>query len=819
MKWLLAFAVCLAPHVASGQRAVANIQHLIDTGHLADAESAARAGGDTAAEQLGEVLVMRGRLAAADSVFRSVVARRLPASRAATAGLAELAMARGDHDSANAIAGRITAAYAESGATWSARDLVAAGRAFVILGRRDPTALHDALRAFDRATAIDSSDVEAQWRAGDLLLATYNDPDARASYAAVLRRAPAQPRALLGIARADAFEGSGAATPAVRQALAIDPELVPALVLLAELDLEAEAYDSALVNANHAIEIDSAAVGAWGIVGAIAWMRGDSTAYRGARAAAERWQPAPVDFYAEIAEAAGRQRRYAAAVSMAEQAVRADSTSARAFGVLAENQLRTGAMVAGRANLERAFALDPYNLWHKNTLDLLDNLDQFTTVTTARFQFVAPADEADYLALYLGPLLDSAYDAFAARYDYRPPTPIRVELYDRHADFSVRTVGLTGLGALGVSFGTLLVLDSPRAREIGELNYGSTAWHELAHTFTLGLSAHRVPRWLSEGLSVREEQRPGDGWGDEPTAHFIADYKGGALPTATHLNEGLVRPQFPEEIGLTYYEASLVCLMIEQQHGIAAIRAMLTAYAGGLDTPAVLQQVLGTTPEGFDAAFDAWLRARFAGPLSAIDSGDGTGPTRGTYADWIADGTKLLRGGAADSGRALLRRAEAIFPDDGTSEGAAWMLAHDAAAHGDTAGAVQQLHVVTMHDETAVDANTVEARWRLVLHDSVGALAALARQQWISPYDIALHTQAAELSEAMRDWPRAVRERRAIVAIAPPDPLEAGYQLARVLLASGDADAARHEILHVLEQAPAFEKAQALLLHISRTHP
>jgi hypothetical protein len=93
---------------------------------------------------------------------------------------------------------------------------------------------------------------------------------------------------------------------------------------------------------------------------------------------------------------------------------------------------------------------------------------------------VAPANEADYLALYLGPLLEAAYDTFAVRYGYRPPTPIRIELYGRHADFSVRTVGLTGLGALGVSFGTLLALDSPQARDVGDLNYGSTAWQLIS---------------------------------------------------------------------------------------------------------------------------------------------------------------------------------------------------------------------------------------------------------------------------------------------------------------------------------------------------
>jgi tetratricopeptide (TPR) repeat protein len=816
--WLLA----LLPGSARAQhlepKTDSSVRQLIEAGRLDEAERSARAGGDAAAVTLGDVLVLRGRLGVADSTYRDAVLRRLPAYRAATVGRAELAMRRGDRDGAIRLAAEIAGDYKQNGDAWPATDQIAAGRAFAVLGRWDPPALHDALRAFDRVIAADSSNIDAQLRAADLLLDKYNAPDARESYQAVLRRAPDQPRALFGLARAQAFEGSPGATAALRRSLVRNPNLVPALLLLAEQHLQAEAYDSAVAAANRALAIDSTAVQAWGVLGAIAWMHGDSGSFAAARAAAERVQPHPVDFYAEIAEAAARQRRYADAVAMGEAAVRADSQSARALGVLADNQLRTGDMVGGRANLERAFALDPYNLWQKNTLDLLDNARAFKTISTARFKLVAPASEAEYLALYLGPLLEAAYDTFATRYGYRPPTPIRVELYGRHADFSVRTVGLTGLGALGVSFGPVLVLDSPQARAVGELNYGSTAWHELAHTFTLGLSKHRVPRWISEGLSVLEERRAGHGWGAEVSADFLAVYKGGVLPPASQLNEGLVRPTFPAEIGFSYYEASLVCAMIEAEHGIAAVRAILTAYGEGLDTPAVLARVLGMTPAAFDQHFDTWLRARFATALAVIDSSDGTDNATGAYVTLVRRGAELLKAGHADSARATLVRAQQLFPGDGSVDGPAWQLAHLDRDQGRLQAAISQINAVTMRDETAADANDIEATLRLQVGDSAGARDALERQQWIAPYDVALHLRIAELSERMQDLPRAVRERRAIVALDPPDKLEARYQLARTLLRAGDKAAARREVLQVLEEAPAFEKAQVLLLELQGSH-
>src|SRR5690606_33348876 len=121
--------------------------------------------------------------------------------------------------------------------------------------------------------------------------------------------------------------------------------------------------------------------------------------------------------------------------------------------------LRIGEIEAGRESLERAFAGDPYDVWIKNTLDLLDTFERYREVPSERFRFVLYGEEADVLAAYLAPLAEHAYDRLAERYGYRAATPIRVEVFPSHADCSVRTVGLAGRGALGVSFGNVLAMD------------------------------------------------------------------------------------------------------------------------------------------------------------------------------------------------------------------------------------------------------------------------------------------------------------------------------------------------------------------------
>lgn len=735
-----------------------------------------------------------------------------PSARTAEVALAERAYHRGDRADALQRASTITSEYEAGGTRWTAVDRVAAGRAYLLLAAGSATAVRQALAAFDAATTADSTLLEARLRAADLLLDKYNVPDAKASYEDVLRRAPNDARALLGLARIASQVGDPQATMLLRRSLVADPALADAQLMLARVHLEAESHDSAAAAARRALSTDSTSLAAWALIGASAWLSGDTSRYAVARAAAHRLNPRPSDFFAELAEAAARQRRYGDGVRFAREALALDSTSTRALGLVGTNALRAGDVDQGRLRLERAFAIDPFNLWHKNTLDLLDRLRTFRTIDRGRFRIVAPVEEAELLATYVVPLLEEAFDALAARYRYRPPTPVRLELYRRHADFSVRTVGLTGLGALGVSFGPVLAMDAPSARERGEFNWGSTAWHELAHTFTLGLSESRAPRWLSEGLSVLEERRARPSWGAQVSVEYLTAFRGGRLRAPSQLNDGFVRPRYPNETILSYYHASLVCEMIEAQFGATALVDMLAAYRDGLATPQVFRRVLRVTPEEVDTRFDAWVRGKFAVPLRSVATGDSA--QGGAFVNAMRSGIALIDGGSTDSARAVLLRAQALFPEFAGPNAPAEYLARIARDRGDLRGALDQIVRVTARSERAWDANMLEAELREALGDSTGAIAPLERLNWISPYDAAVHARLAERASRAGRHALAIRERRAVLALDPADPLEARYQLARALAASGDAASARHELLGVLEQAPSFEKGQALLLEL-----
>lgn len=801
---------CALPHgLVSQQPSAAAVQRLVDGGQLDAAESLARSGGAALRTALGDVLVLRGQLAEADSTYALATAT----SRAAQVGRAELAMRRGDRPSAIRLAQQVTGAYTVRSAEWSVADRVAAGRAFLLLGG-DAATVRNALAAFDAAAKADPTDPDASLRVADLFLDKYNAPDADAEYRTVLARDSSNARARLGLAKVMAFLGDGKALPTVRGALRSNPRLVPAELLLARLHLEAEAYDSASAAVDRALAVDSTAMAAWATRAAIAWLRADTTAWRAGERRALAINPMASEFYAELGETAARVRRYADAARFAAQGAALDTLAPRVLGVLGVNELRLGRVAAARQSLGRAFALDPFNLWHKNTLDLLDRLDGFRTVKSARFELVMPAAEADLLALYLVPLLESAYDSLALRYGYRPPTPIRLELYDRHADFSVRTSGLAGIGALGVSFGTVLAMDAPAARAPGDFNFASTAWHELAHTFTLGLSDNRVPRWISEGLSVLEERRTGHGWGMDVSLTFLETVAAGRLLPVSRINEGLVRPTYPEQIGDSYLQASLVCEMIEAEHGAAALRAMLTGFARGWDMTTVLQRTVQLTPAAFDAHFDQWLRARYAVPLAAIGASPPGSATPNPIRVAVKEGSALLAAGQAEAGLARLAEAERLFPGYPGADGPAWPMAKHYAATGRPAEAAPLLARITARGETALEPNLLQASVLERLGNPGGAADALQRALWIAPREIARHEALARLADQAGRFALAVQERRAVIALRPPNVMEARFQLAKAQQRAGEVAAARSELLRILEEAPGFEKAQELLLDL-----
>jgi tetratricopeptide (TPR) repeat protein len=807
---------------------------MVEVGRYDDAERVARAGDSPQlANSLGEVLALRGRLDDAETAFRDAVQNRAPDANTASLNLAMLEWERGRTDAALNAFDAFIDIYNDTDAL-TADDLIAVGEAVRRLGVRDPQLFKDAVRALDEAIQADRGIIdgapsasEARIRMGNLFLEKYNSTEAQPLFREVLAGNEHHPGALLGMAAAKNFDGSAESMQLVEQSLEVNPDNIAALVFRARLLLDLERPADATKDIDRALAINPRSLEALSARGAMEFLAGDRTAFDATRAQVLALNPAYADLYNQVAELAVRQRRYAGAVELAKQAVTLDARSWSGFGILGLNQLRLGDVEEARASLESSFEGDPYNPWIKNTLDLLDTFGEYRIVKTARFELMIHGTEADLLAPYVSALAEEAFDSLTKRYGYTPDPPLRVEVYPRHADFSVRTVGLAGLGALGVCFGDVLAIDSPSARERGDFNWGSTLWHELAHTMTLGLSSHRVPRWLTEGLSVLEERRARPGWGDDLTPDFIAAYKKGDVPPFSRLNEGFVRPKYPQQVAFAYFAASLAAEMIEQEKGFDTILAMLLAYGDGSSNAEVLQRVLGAEMDVLDKHFDEWVKARYATQIAAIQVPDDGpvgralgglrsigGPRPGDFLSQLQRGSQLVEEGKDAEAREYLDRAKTLFPEY-AGPGSHWeLLAGIEERAGNSAAAAAELDRLTAINENHYDANIALARLREQSGDMRAAAAALERVIFISPYDKSLHERLAELYAIAGDRNGVVRARRALVALNPVDRADALYQLARAYLDAGDAANARREVLRALEIAPNFVNAQELLLRI-----
>ena len=694
---------------------------------------------------------------------------------------------RGEVEEARRGFRRLVAAYNES-SDLTSEELVAVALACRHLGADDPQMFKDALRAFDEAIAADPDNVDARVRLAELFLEKYNSQDAAETLEEAQRRAPENPRVLLALARLKDFDGAPGVLELVERATAADPKLTEARVFRAELTLEQEDFEAAARHAEAILGDEPGSMPALSVLAAARFLQGDIPRFEEAKKKALALRPRNAELYNRLAE----------------QAVALDPRSWRGLGILGLNQLRVGAIEAGRRSLEASFKGDPYNVWIKNTLDLLDTLPKYEESGTAHFRLIVHGKESELLAPYVGALAEEAYTTLAGRYRHQPAAPIRLEVYPSHGDFSVRTVGLAGLGALGVSFGKVLAIDSPSARAIGQFNWGSTLWHEVAHAVTSGATDHKLPRWIGEGLSVREERRARPGWGDDVTPEFLRALKAGQLLPLATLNNGFARPSTPEQVPISYYQASLIVEWIETQRGFPAILELLAAYRNGATTAQAFTKVLGTSLADFDRAFFEHLNARFGPALAGLDQ----------FEAQRAAGAEMFRQKKLAEAAIQFEGARRAFPGYAGEGAPDRFLAHIYKEQGEKEKAQDALGRLAAVNESDYQAHVELAALREERGDVAGAAAALDRAVYIWPFDAGLHQRLAALHAKLGGRAQVVAARRSLVALDPVDRPEALYQLALALAEAGDVPGARREVLRALELAPRFQRAQELLLRL-----
>ena len=672
------------------------------------------------------------------------------------------------------------------------------------------------------AMAPDDPAISTAW--GELFLEKYNRADAVRSFQEALKADADYIPARIGLASATLEQDPAAAKAAAEGVLELNPNHVPAHLLVAELALDARQRDDARASIEKALEVNPNSLEARALGGAIAFLEVRTDDFEAGAAAALALNPVYGDVYRVAGEHAARSYRFDEAVALTRRALDVDKASTQAYADLGMHLLRTGDEADARRSLETAFEADPYDVVTFNLLAMLDTVDTFETMRDGDLIVRLHPDEAGVMREHVMPLARQSLEALSERYQFKPTGPILIEMFPKHDDFAVRTIGLPGfIGALGACFGRVVTLDSPTARPPGQFSWATTLWHEMAHVITLQMSNNRLPRWLSEGLSVFEERRARPDWGREMEVPFAQALEEGRLLKLRDLNEGFSDPRL---ISLVYYQASLVADHLIDTYGEPALWRLLRAYGEGLETEEAFVSAFDATIDEVQESFDARLERDYAALRAALETPEipedasleelraMAAGTPGSFGVQMRLAEALYQ--ADDSAAAIeaLERASRLVPAANGEANPNRLIARIAIEQDDTARAIRALEALVVVDSADVESARQLAALVEPLGNPARTAAAYTLVAELDPFDVQAQAVVGRHALRQRDAERALRALRSAMAAEPADRASAHLDLGEAYLMAGQFGDAKRETIAALEIAPSFERAQDLLLEI-----
>ncbi len=505
-------------------------------------------------------------------------------------------------------------------------------------------------------------------------------------------------------------------------------------------------------------------------------------------------------------EAFVHNRRYEEGIALYREAIKLDPDYLEAYSELGVNLMRLARENEAREVLEHAYQNGYKNAATVNSLTLIDSYKNFVTFKHDRYTLRLHKKEADLLRPYMEEQMEKIFASYDKKYGFVLREHVQVEVYPEHEDFAVRAIGIPGLGALGVTFGSIIAMDSPSGRKPGSFHWASTLWHEMSHVYSLTATNHRTPRWYTEGMAVYEETAASPDWGDRVDMLVLRAIKDKKLLPIAELERGFVRPSYNGQVVVSYFQAGRVCNYIEENWGHDKLLALMKEFSTATPTEAVVQKVLGIDAAEFDKRFLAYIEKDFK-PL----------------ADSLEDWTKKLRALNVAAQRkdwdTVLADGPALrdrYPDYVETGSPYELLADAHEAKGNKTAAIAELRKYSDTGGRMPETLKKLAAWQTAAGLKKDAAVTLDRINLISPVlDEEMHLRLGNLLYDERNFNGAIREYRAVIASKPSDPAQARYNLAKALESVGRIDDATDEVMAALEAAPGFKPAQKLLLELT----
>lgn len=648
----------------------------------------------------------------------------------------------------------------------------------------------------------DQPDYKVRW--GRLLLERFNKKDSADLFNEALKVKKDHAGALLGLALVAAEDFENQAVMLAHKALEADPKLVEAREVLARLALEDSNEKLAIEEADKALEISPRALDAMAIRASIDWLH-DEADTPWIHKILEQ-DPHYGRAYETGAHFQVLNRRYEEGIALYRKAIAIEPDLWSAHSQLGINLMRLGQDGEARAELVKAYQSGFTDTATSNSLTLLDSYKNFNFYKTGTTVLKLHKKESDLLRPYFQSELLRCMAVYEKKYKLHIDRPVQIEVYPDHEDFAVRTMGMPGLGALGVTFGYIVAMDSPSGRKPGSFHWATTLWHEMSHVYVLGATNHRVPRWFTEGMAVHEETAASAEWGDrlDPLVlHAIKDKK--LLPIA-ELDRGFVHQSYGGQVIVSYFQAGRICDYINTNWGWDKLLAMMHDFAKSTSTADVVRKELGIEPEEFDKRFLAWLEADTKTTVEGLD-------------DWLKKLKEVVKLSTAKDYDAVIREGTAIrdLYKDYVEAGSVYELLAEAYLGKDNKpAAIAELERYEKKGGRSPYALKKLATLLAEAGRKRDAAAALERLNYIAPQDDEMHQRLGDLDMELGNVKGAILEYGAALAQKPLDRAAAHYNLARALRQANQTDQARDQLLESLEAAPGYRPAQKMLLEISR---
>lgn len=717
-----------------------------------------------------------------------------------------------------------------SGAYRDAASIIIFGQAMLLRGA-DPKLILD--KVFSVAQKADPKAREPYFARGRLALEKNDAALAARAFQEGLKEFPEDPDFHHGLAEAYASSDRAAMGAAIEAAFAINPNHIPSLLRSADHKIDAEEYTDAEALLARVFAVNPHHPEAWAYRAVLAHLRNDADAEAEARAKAlEFWKTNPrVDHL--IGRKLSQKYRFAEGAARQRRALDFDTTYLPAKAQLASDLLRLGEEDEGWTLAGQVHTEDGYDVAAFNLMTLRDTMQaRFTMLKTENFTLRMAAGEAPIYGQSALDLLEAARRTLGPKYGVDVTRPTIVEIFPEQKDFGVRTFGMPdNPGYLGVCFGRVVTANSPAAYKGRPVNWEAVLWHEFCHTVTLQATRNRMPRWLSEGISVYEERQADPSWGEHMTPRYREMITGGEMAPVGELSGAFLSPKSPIHLQFAYFQSYLVVEFIIDRHGFDALKAVLADLGEGIPINDSLARRVApletleaefaeharrladalspgldwTKPDielllpGSDDEFDAWAAQRPDNYFSLQRRA-----TRAIDAkDWAAAKEPLLR---------LI----ALFPSQTGAESAHAQIALVHRELGESAEELAALRTLAALDGAAPDVYqrvielaTAAGDWEEVARQARRFLA-------VNPLIPAPHRALAAAADHTGAASVGVAAWRTLVALDPPNPADAHFQFARWLHRTGDPEA-RRQVLMALEEAPRHRAALRLLLDIRGT--